>query len=200
VSTEDKINAFRGEHLVNEESAFDSAVSLGESPIERLFLAAVVCQGAELSNTAAADAHEYARRVPRCGLGRKGVGYVLTNHDEVFVWLVQPWITSGERRFRVDLALIPRAAFQQDHIRFVVELDGHDFHEKTKEQARRDKARDRELSSLGWRVLRFTGSEVFADAGKCMREAGDAMWAAMLEEHGRQGAQAKSSAKEATTP
>lgn len=45
----------------------------------------------------------------------------------------------------------------------VVECDGHDFHERTKEQARRDKQRDRFFQSRGLKVLRFTGSEIFAD-------------------------------------
>lgn len=45
----------------------------------------------------------------------------------------------------------------------IVECDGHDFHEKTKEQARRDKQRDRFLVSKGFKVLRFTGSEIWAD-------------------------------------
>ncbi|WP_342657117.1 DUF559 domain-containing protein [Sphingomonas sp. NY01] len=46
----------------------------------------------------------------------------------------------------------------------IVECDGHDFHEKTKEQAQRDKARDRFLVGRGYRVLRFTGSEIYRDA------------------------------------
>lgn len=53
----------------------------------------------------------------------------------------------------------------------LVECDGHDFHERTKEQARRDRQRDRKLQSAGYRVLRFTGSEVWADPAKCAREA-----------------------------
>ncbi len=52
----------------------------------------------------------------------------------------------------------------------VVECDGHDFHERTKEQARRDKQRDRFLQSKGYRVLRFTGSELWADAEACADE------------------------------
>lgn len=45
----------------------------------------------------------------------------------------------------------------------IIECDGHDFHEKTKEQAQRDKARDRYLTGRGFRVLRFTGSEIYRD-------------------------------------
>jgi very-short-patch-repair endonuclease len=55
----------------------------------------------------------------------------------------------------------------------VVECDGHEFHEKTKEQSARDKARDRAIQSKGMNVLRFTGSEIWNDAGKCAREVAD---------------------------
>jgi very-short-patch-repair endonuclease len=55
-----------------------------------------------------------------------------------------------------------------------VECDGHDFHERTKEQAKRDRKRDRELQKLGIKVFRFTGSEIFADPLHCAAEAFDA--------------------------
>ena len=45
----------------------------------------------------------------------------------------------------------------------VVECDGHEFHERTKEQARRDKRRDREMLGMDLPVMRFTGSEIWAD-------------------------------------
>lgn len=54
--------------------------------------------------------------------------------------------------------------------RFCIECDGHEFHERTKEQARRDRARDRWFQAEGFAVLRFTGSEIFADAQKCAAE------------------------------
>jgi very-short-patch-repair endonuclease len=43
----------------------------------------------------------------------------------------------------------------------VIECDGHDFHERTKEQAQHDNKRDREMQSRGLIVLRYTGSEIF---------------------------------------
>lgn len=51
-----------------------------------------------------------------------------------------------------------------------IEIDGHIWHEKTKEQVRKDKERERFLISQGWRLLRFTGSEVFTDVNKCVEE------------------------------
>lgn len=59
--------------------------------------------------------------------------------------------------YRVDFALIGGA----NDLRIAVECDGHDFHERTKEQARRDRSRDRALSAAGWTVLRFTGREIY---------------------------------------
>ena len=44
---------------------------------------------------------------------------------------------------------------------FVIECDGHEFHERTKAQAAHDKARDRELQGRGYQVLRFAGSEIW---------------------------------------
>lgn len=49
------------------------------------------------------------------------------------------------------------------YISVAIELDGHDFHEKTKEQAQRDKQKDRFLQSRGHLVARFTGAEVWED-------------------------------------
>lgn len=52
----------------------------------------------------------------------------------------------------------------------VVECDGHAFHERTKEQAARDRSRDRALQERGFVVYRFTGSEIYRDPGRCAKE------------------------------
>lgn len=58
-------------------------------------------------------------------------------------------------------------------INIIFECDGHDFHEKTKEQAQRDKSRDRYLKSQGYDVYRFTGSEIYNSPFKVMIEVGE---------------------------
>jgi hypothetical protein len=55
-------------------------------------------------------------------------------------------------------------------VRICIEADGHDFHERTKEQAGRDKSRDRALAAEGWTVLRFTGSEIWKNPAGCVSE------------------------------
>jgi very-short-patch-repair endonuclease len=54
--------------------------------------------------------------------------------------------------------------------KLVIECDGYTFHEKTKEQAMREKKRDRSLIEAGYLVLHFTGREIFIDPYQCARE------------------------------
>lgn len=67
--------------------------------------------------------------------------------------------------YRVDFAVLYHR-IGHDTFKVVIECDGHDFHERTKDQARADKKRDRDLQGEGWVVLRFTGSEITADSGE----------------------------------
>lgn len=78
-----------------------------------------------------------------------------------------------------SLAIVPQAQvcgyrvdfFVTDGYRnVVVECDGHDYHERTKEQASRDRSRDRRLQYHGHIVLRFTGAEIVRDTEACAAE------------------------------
>jgi Uncharacterized protein conserved in bacteria len=73
-------------------------------------------------------------------------------------------------RYRVDFMAIAAARDSKHTCRVVVECDGHEFHERTKEQAKRDKSRDRVLAIQGFKVLRFTGSELCADPARCFAD------------------------------
>lgn len=81
-----------------------------------------------------------------------------------------PQVTVGA--YRLDF-VVAHCGWVDDAFRVVkvaVECDGHDFHERTKEQAQRDRQKDRYLQSIGLTALRFTGSEIHADPGKCAWE------------------------------
>lgn len=84
---------------------------------------------------------------------------------------VQKSIEVDGRKYRVDITL------RFEDVQLAIECDGHDFHERTKEQAERDRSRDRALSKAGWLVLRFTGREIYRDALKCAEEVLDAVQA-----------------------
>lgn len=74
----------------------------------------------------------------------------------------QKTVVLGRRTFRCDF-LVEILNDKEIVGKICIELDGHDFHERTKDQAQRDKLRDREFQKAGYTVLRYTGSEVFKD-------------------------------------
>jgi len=51
-----------------------------------------------------------------------------------------------------------------------IECDGHDFHDRTKQQAAYDRARDRFFLAHGLSTVRFTGSEIVHSKEKCAEE------------------------------
>ncbi|WP_414461773.1 endonuclease domain-containing protein [Hyphomicrobium sp. DY-1] len=71
---------------------------------------------------------------------------------------IQPQVSILQ--YRVDFLAVTQSA--DGGRRFIaIECDGHDFHEKTRDQAQRDKLRDREIQNAGVEVHRFTGSEIW---------------------------------------
>ena len=82
---------------------------------------------------------------PQKQIGDYRVDLILEYKDEILSWRSESAISS--------------------HL--VVECDGHDFHEKTKQQAQKDKERDRILQSCGYPVFRFTGSEIWKNPFDC---------------------------------
>jgi very-short-patch-repair endonuclease len=83
--------------------------------------------------------------------------------------------------YRVDFLLSQNGISPSEFLSPVlVELDGHDFHDKDKRQRSYEKARDRFLVKSGFRVLHFTGSDVFADPFKTAYEALDMIGIGLL--------------------
>lgn len=98
------------------------------------------------------------RRVKLVGLTTSGP--LLTE------WTAEVYVQHEVGKYRLDFAIhVTDGGSLSQWI--AVECDGHDYHERTKEQAQRDKARDRELTQLGYRILRFTGSEIYRDNMAC---------------------------------
>lgn len=87
----------------------------------------------------------------------------------------QPQVLNLHPDFRVTLEWFPWRCASS----VLVECDGHDFHERTKAQAKRDKQRDRSLKLAGWTVLRFAGSEIYADPLTCAGEIIDHLHAGL---------------------
>lgn len=73
-------------------------------------------------------------------------------------------LTLDGQMYRIDFLVEGAKA------KIAIEIDGHAFHEKTPQQAMRDRARERTIVRHGYTIFRFTGSEVFRNPRKCVEE------------------------------
>jgi len=159
---------------------FEMAMERCESPIEIAMLLALTLVGRDrlhLGNVyftanryrIEADDYEYLTIEPQAQIGEHRVDFLVTLSS------VEPL-----DEYRPDEDTLRRIApLGTVDRQLAVECDGHDFHDRTKAQASRDRARDRALQSFGIPVFRYTGSDIWKDVVGCAREAIDAAKARM---------------------
>jgi len=88
---------------------------------------------------------------------------------------IQPQSILGE--YRADFLLTLQRIEDLDsgpritQSQLVVECDGFDYHDRTREQAIGDRMRDRALQESGFRIFRYAGPEIWADVFGCARQA-----------------------------
>jgi very-short-patch-repair endonuclease len=169
IEADDRLESFITGHMAELEQLFryqiEYAGKRSESPIEKLFTAAVIL------NSHAASIVGVRLFVFRSAFDRE--------HRASPFECTDVYLQAQVGAYRVDFVFDD---LHEGRRRFMaVELDGHDWHERTKAQAARDKKRDRALVTAGFRVLRFTGSEIYAAPGECLQEVIEAIQAARRE-------------------
>lgn len=87
---------------------------------------------------------------------------------EILQFKSQQTVKCDKKTYRVDFMV--DCLYEEKLLKAIVECDGHDYHERTKEQARKDKQRARELAAAGYIVIHFTGSEIYNNPYQCARE------------------------------
>lgn len=136
----------------------------GDSPIEKILWLA-------LKMEIAVGLHEHTQllTMPR------GVKFDQANYPPSpdIILVVEPQLEFED--WRVDF-VVHTAGYPA---RLIVECDGHEFHERTKKQAERDRSRDRAYQLRGYTVLRFTGSEIWRNPCACVEQILD--WATRNE-------------------
>lgn len=141
----------------------------GDSPIEHLLFAALVT-AADLGGRSITDIVTF---VPGRSWEDARYGTRLMGRPESTAYIEKQVQIAG---WRVDFLLHYPSVRGRDENgdplldRLILECDGHDFHERTKEQAARDRARDRVAQLEGLPILRFTGSEIWNDPLGCADE------------------------------
>jgi very-short-patch-repair endonuclease len=144
-----------------------------ESPIERVLLCALLARQNEITRFVDVDKNLPFEEL-RLYVNRPD------HSDQVVVIYTQCWVGDYRVDFYVEqLDISARKAW----FRAVIECDGHDFHEKTKEQVRRDKQRDRWFQSRGIAVYRFAGSEIWNNPAACAEQLFEACWQAYCRQY-----------------
>ncbi len=151
------------DEFITEFSAFAAAVTKGqfpgaasfytkrcESPIERVLYAAILAQHKNTPLRIVLHNEPWERTT----LMMAGAHF---------------WPQTALGNYRVDFAVF-LVTNEREIGRLVIECDGHDFHERTKVQARNDKSRDRYLVGDGFKVIRYAGSEIWRDPMRCAEE------------------------------
>lgn len=98
-------------------------------------------------------------------------------------------VTVNERQYRLDFVVQykdPDLLFAAHNLdlpawAIAVEVDGHDFHERTKDQVADRNQRDRDLAQSGWLVFHYSGTELYRDPVRCITEVMDAAQAKHVE-------------------
>ncbi len=141
----------------------------GDTPIEKLLFQAIKMS----SLIGATEFCEILVIDDETKLGASGEPHGLT----LYVW---PQAPIKHRRvdfliYAPDYKTEPRTALIKWR-KLIIECDGHEFHERTKAQASKDRSKDRDAILSGDDFFRFTGSEIWRDPMECARQVFD--WAA----------------------
>ena len=78
-------------------------------------------------------------------------------------------IDVADHKFRTDFCALITSTRTKE-ISLCIEIDGHDYHERTKQQASNDRRRERLIQLAGLEVIRFTGSDVWNNPPKTIDE------------------------------
>jgi very-short-patch-repair endonuclease len=154
------------------------ALGATESPIEGLFFLSLATLAARKQIRIEQAEKEYNDVAPvfspllfdPAGYLRVNVQPTIGEYRVDFLLQYSQRTHGNEGEKRLDLSKPALASFTQGTAHLIVECDGHDYHERTKEQAEADKTRDRMLQTVGYPVFRFTGSRLFSDPLACARE------------------------------
>lgn len=92
---------------------------------------------------------------------------------ELFEFTVQEKINVNDKTYYADFYFNSSDKCfvkAEKDIKLIVECDGHEFHEKTKEQVERGNERDLNLRMNGYDIIHFSGSQIYKNPKKCVSD------------------------------
>ena len=144
----DKVKTYLIGNIKNEQMLLEESLINCESPIEQLL--AIELESLKLENM------------------------ILYNPyiDVVIIDKQYEIINKKGKKYIADFH-IPVYYKNQGYIYFIIECDGHNFHQKTKKQVEYDNERQRDLQELGYEIIRFSGTEIYNKPANCASKIKD---------------------------
>lgn len=156
----DSVKGYASEAASELLAMITSNVEKTESPVEAMFLIgtnAVLAQSSDSYGHFGAEGDRYLSVIPQYPVK------VSNKHYRVdFAFTIERVIRDAEADDGYNA---------ETFAKLFVEIDGFDYHDKTKEQATHDKQRERMLLPQCDQLIRFSGSEVYQDPEGCALEA-----------------------------
>lgn len=98
--------------------------------------------------------------------------YIMFNKKKDIVLFSQKEIKANGKKYIVDFY------FEEDEYvnkfntdkKIIIECDGYEFHQKTKEQVQKDNEREYNLKMAGYEILRFSGTQIYNNPFKCAED------------------------------
>lgn len=128
------------------------------SPIEQIFLIAYLTLSSNLSGFIRWKEGDNGRKTFECPLP--------VAMSEIYA---QCDVDASETTYIVDFVIDFMPVHANTGFCYAIELDGYDYH-SSKAQMNKDYERERELQKLGYKVIRFTGSQIYKDPFGCAKE------------------------------
>jgi len=119
------------------------------------------------------------------------------NKGDSRLFLMPQYQSKSTGKYRLDFAVdfiqeilamgnkYEKVVMDMENPKLGIEIDSHIWHEKTKEQVEYHKKRERFLIFKGWKLLRFTGTEIYHNPSKCVDEALEVAYLLRKEFHGQ---------------
>lgn len=99
------------------------------------------------------------------------LNFCTLNSGKDYIFDEQAEVEANGNKYRLDFL------YEEDYMDFTdnplllaIECDGHDFHEKTKEQVEKRNKRDMDLKLAGYDILHYSGSQIYKNPIKCAME------------------------------
>ena len=99
------------------------------------------------------------------------LNFCALNSNNWYMFEEQAEVEANGNKYRLDFLYEEDYMDNVDNpLHLAIECDGHEFHEKTKEQVEKRNKRDMDLKLAGYDILHYSGSQIYKNPIKCALE------------------------------